>query len=703
MEKNKIKIVDLFSGIGGFRHALSNLGIDNNFDVEVVGWSEIDKQAKQAYKSLYKPDENGEIEMGDIVDFNDNRINELDDKEIDMVCGGFPCFVAGTPVLTKNGYKPIEDVEIGEYVLTTDRTFHQVENTMVKQADTIVYMKAQGMFEELKGTPNHPIYAMRRIGPEKYEEPRYIPLCELQKDDKIAYPLINGKDSSYTYDFWKLVGMYLANGWTMNNSYTHKVIICGGESKREKMKECITKAGFHYTEVKDGPNYKMHIANKFLCEFLENFGKHTYEKHLTPQCFELIDEYKSALIEGWLNDGCVDTKNKVEYITTTSLELVLGMSQIARDAYRVPVSIKKHIPNRTCVIDGRVVNERQTYTMTIPKYKMVSVEKNGYIWCPIKSIYVEDETNEVYNLSVGGDPSYTVYGMCVHNCQSFSVLGNRLGFNDPKGRGLMFFQIMRLLEHRKNINKEVPFVLLENVRNLMMHDGGNTFKTIKESLESLGYKVYADVFQALNMKVPQSRRRVAIFATTLDLPENFQYDANTIEQAYNESLKPGMHVVSGATAIDLLDKEVDKKYFVSDSFKEYVLHKISPRVPCLKGLNPLFSQTLTVSQSLRACCESYYSKDFLDNPEAWGTWEDHTYEEMLKQPIRRLTPFEKMRLQGFEDYMTQRLIDGGCSDSNIYKRAGNAVCVSVFYGLFKWLLIDNKLIEQLGNKKGSEN
>lgn len=91
-------------------------------------------------------------------------------------------------------------------------------------------------------------------------------------------------------------------------------------------------------------------------------------------------------------------------------------------------------------------------------------------------------------------------------CQTFSMMGKQAGFGEE--RGLMFFRIMDIL----NVKKP-KYVLLENVKNLINHDGGNTFKRIIDELELLGYSVYYDVFDTADFQLPQRRNRIVIFAT----------------------------------------------------------------------------------------------------------------------------------------------------------------------------------------------
>ena len=89
-------------------------------------------------------------------------------------------------------------------------------------------------------------------------------------------------------------------------------------------------------------------------------------------------------------------------------------------------------------------------------------------------------------------------------CQTFSMMGNKLGFKD-EDRGQMFFRILDILSLKKP-----KYILLENVKNLYTHDKGNTFKVVKSSLEKLGYTIYYDIFNSSDFHLAQNRNRVYI-------------------------------------------------------------------------------------------------------------------------------------------------------------------------------------------------
>lgn len=217
-------------------------------------------------------------------------------------------------------------------------------------------------------------------------------------------------------------------------------------------------------------------------------------------------------------------------------------------------------------------------------------------------------------------------------CQAFSIAGKRQGFNDT--RGTMFFEIQRILEYHKP-----KCFLLENVKGLLNHDKGNTFKTILDILENkLNYKVYYKVLNAKNFGMPQNRERIIIVGF-LDHNVEFKFPEPT-----------GIKTRLG----DILEENVDKKYTISDRLwashqrrKEENKKKGNGFGYCLFDKDSEYTSTISAR----------YYKD--------GS------EILIKQDNsnpRKLTPREAARLQGFPD--TFKLV---CSDVQCYKQFGNSV------------------------------
>ena len=533
------------TGIGACELAAMWMGWRNAFSCE------IDPFCHQVLKYYYPHIKHYGNIFG--TDFSEWR------GRVNVITAGFPCFVAGTPVLPKRGFLPIDEVRIGDEVLTTDRSYHPVECTMRHTANEIIYLRAQGMYKELKCTPNHPFYARskRRYyenGTIKtvYGEAKYVKASELAKGDKVGYPIHEGSDTSFTTAFWKLVGAWIADGWTdigkrkgRKNCCNHKAIICCGKKHIARLNHIIQKAGFKYTLSEERTTFKCIICNKKLCEFLQDFGKYAHGKHLTPQCFMLDRSRKKALLDGWFADG-YKKPNGAQCVTTVSERLALDMAQIARDVYLCPVSISRKMCNRVCVIEGREVNERPQYCVTISNCEKYGFYEDGFVWCNIKSIRREKESNEVFNLSVNEEHSYNVYGIAVHNCQPFSCAGSRKGAEDDR---YLWPEVLRGVDEIRpnwfigeNVAGITSMVLpgdeikVESYTDL---EGESYLETemrqqfivdrICNDLESIGYSVQPIIIPACAVGAPHRRDRIWFIANCSNArPEGMQQGENGI-------------------------------------------------------------------------------------------------------------------------------------------------------------------------------
>ena len=138
-------------------------------------------------------------------------------------------------------------------------------------------------------------------------------------------------------------------------------------------------------------------------------------------------------------------------------------------------------------------------------------------------------------------------------CQAFSIIGKKEGFANETC-GTLFFEIERILKE-----KRPKAFLLENVKNLKSHDDGNTYKVIKWHLLNLGYNVYESVLNSLDYGVPQKRERIFIVGFLNNVRFSFPQPV-PINQRKNLS--------------DILEKNVDKKYYVNPRIRESRLSRI---------------------------------------------------------------------------------------------------------------------------------
>lgn len=224
-------------------------------------------------------------------------------------------------------------------------------------------------------------------------------------------------------------------------------------------------------------------------------------------------------------------------------------------------------------------------------------------------------------------------------CQPFSMMGAEKGFEDT--RGTLFFRIAEILKYKIDQGRKPRTVILENVRSLRTHNKGKTFKTIKRVLENeLNYKVFDQVLNTADYGIPQTRNRTYIVCFANDNAE-FEFPD---KQELNLTLQ------------DLLETEVDDKYFLSERILPTILsdgtggYKAKSEID-LKIARPLCA---TMAKMHRACQDNYVTQN---------------------NRVRRLTPRECARLQGFPDDFVIPV-----SDSQAYKQFGNAVTVNVSKG-----------------------
>ena len=221
-------------------------------------------------------------------------------------------------------------------------------------------------------------------------------------------------------------------------------------------------------------------------------------------------------------------------------------------------------------------------------------------------------------------------------CQPFSMMGEKRGFEDA--RGTLFFRIAEIIKYKIEKKDKPKVIVLENVRSLKTHNNGETFKTIISILEKdLGYNVYFDVLNSSDYGVPQTRNRIFIVC--------FENNNTVFEFPKKQTLDIKLN--------DLLETNVEEKYFLSDKILRTIISEGSggyiskPQID-LDIARPLCA---TMAKMHRASQDNYVTQN---------------------GRIRRLTPRECARLQGFDDSFIIPV-----SDAQAYKQFGNAVTVNV--------------------------
>jgi DNA (cytosine-5)-methyltransferase 1 len=229
-------------------------------------------------------------------------------------------------------------------------------------------------------------------------------------------------------------------------------------------------------------------------------------------------------------------------------------------------------------------------------------------------------------------------------CQAFSVAGHRKGFNDT--RGTLFFDVARIAKYHKP-----KIIFLENVKGFVGHDKGRTFEVVKKTLEDMGYTLHYQVLNTKDFNVPQNRERIYIVAFLNDVKEF----------TFPEILE------SSKTIHDFLDKKVDDKYYYND---KPLYEKIKDDV---KSEDTMYQwRRHYVRENKNNVCPTLTAN--------MGTGGHNVPIIKDKKGIRKLTPYECVRFQGFDKTFK---FPKELALSHQYKQAGNSVTVTVIEEIAK--------------------
>lgn len=233
-------------------------------------------------------------------------------------------------------------------------------------------------------------------------------------------------------------------------------------------------------------------------------------------------------------------------------------------------------------------------------------------------------------------------------CQAFSIAGHRQGFLDEKGRGNLFFEMERLFEEKKP-----SIIFLENVKNLVGHDNGNTFRIITERLEEAGYHVKYQVMNAKDYgNVPQNRERIYIVAFR-DVRQYQLFDFP----------KPIPLTRTLRDVIDFENEQEERYYYTKEKYAFYDM------------LDAEMTNRDSVYQWRRVYVRENKSNVSPTLTANMGTG-GHNVPLIRTNDgrIRKLTPQECFNLQG---YPSNYRLPENMSNTRLYKQAGNSVVVPV--------------------------
>jgi len=252
-------------------------------------------------------------------------------------------------------------------------------------------------------------------------------------------------------------------------------------------------------------------------------------------------------------------------------------------------------------------------------------------------------------------------------CQAFSLAGNQQGFDDK--RGVLFFDSLRIIE-----NKKPKYALMENVKNLTGKKFKGEFESMLKALEDIGYNNYWKVLNSKDYGIPQNRERVFIVSIRKDIDDNkFIFPE---KQNLELRLK------------DMLEDEVDEKFYIRTDKIEKLIENFKNKEIC-NTIRTGGRGSLDIKHSWDIICEQRSDEGlrfFKDNIcGSLRTIDSCGDKRVLEEDyrIRKLTPLECWRLQGFKDEDFYKAQGEGMSNSQLYKMAGNSITVNVPKEIFK--------------------
>ena len=463
-------VLSLFDGIASGKVALERAGIhvDKYYACEVKTYAI--KCAKANHPDI--------IHVGRIENWKD-WIHTIETP--DLIIGGSPCFVKGTKVITDKEYKNIEDVVVGDMVLTHKGNYkkvlrigHQVSKTMLVDACGSLTTET---------TANHPYYVKTRCrewnsDTRKYDthfsRPYWKDAGKLIKDDFVAMPIIQKEENPRSLDeqtCW-ILGRYIADGhiaWgekcKESDGYRHpRVILSIGEAKLDDTKRCLE--GLNFSVLKHTQSvYRVVISSKKLALMIKDIGcgEGAINKTIPMELINLPVHLLKAVLDGYMSgDGCY-TGGRYK-ASTVSKELAMSLQLVVAKVLHVNTTIYCLERPRTTVIEGRTVNQKDTWNvewMLETQKPRVAIIEDKCIWQPLHKIVDTGREATVYNIEVEDDNSYTANGVVVHNCQGFSSSGKQEAFDDRNS--ILFYTFADIVKYVQSVNPFVKF-LMENVQ-----------------------------------------------------------------------------------------------------------------------------------------------------------------------------------------------------------------------------------------------
>jgi site-specific DNA-cytosine methylase len=460
------------------------------------------------------------------------------------------CFPAGTLVLTQNGYRPIEGIEIGDKVLTHKLRWRAVTQVHHSRRP-LIEITGHG-HPGLQVSPEHPFYARqrkdiwnnkRRSYDRTLEQADWAPASILNRGwywaaptqfPETCVPLVPGRGMELNVHLMWLAGRYLGDGWTRLTDQRAELVITCGRHEVEQLRGLLgvwprsgERAGFNeleWHERETGTAYQFTTNHRGLVGWLrEHFSHRAEAKGLPAWALGMEESLKLALLEGYMSaDGW--KQGRFCEAVTVSKALAFGLKALLNSLGKTVAVYKQ---DNTNVIQGRQINSRPCFKLRwrneVEQAHVQTFSEEGLEWCPVRSQTSAAVEADVFNIAVEEDESYVVEGIVVHNCKHFSKAKGGKPV-DKKIRGLAWVVIRWARDVRPRI------IMVENVEEFKTWgklgpdnkpcpiSKGLTFQRWVRELKALGYRVEFKELRGCDHDTATIRKRLFVVARRDDLP-----------------------------------------------------------------------------------------------------------------------------------------------------------------------------------------
>jgi site-specific DNA-cytosine methylase len=546
-------VVDLFAGGGGASEGMAMI-LGRSPDVAINH----NREALAMHAANHPTTKHFKEDV-----FAVDPIKALGGKKCGLMWLSPDCFPAGTLILTTDGYLPIEDIEVGDFVLTHQGNYRRVTETMVTNRP-LVTVRGQG-HPGLSVSAEHPFYARsvrnvwnqeRRAYDRTLGEPEWVKAADLRtvgapitaaggdlsfwatpcEFPELPIPVVQGRGMQIDEQLMWLAGRYVGDGWTRLTDERAELVITCGMSERDELRLKLNlwdRKGARATynelawhERATGTAYQFTTSHQGLVEWLRAyFGHGALNKALPGWAFGMERSMRQALLDGYTSaDGCVSLvgSSEVQQASTVSKALAFSLRALA-ESLGHSVNVNGPYEGRGD-IEGRQVNASPFWVVKWREelQRPQNVRDGLHNWTRVRSVESEDRTATVFNLSVEGDESYIAEGVVVHNCTYFSKAAGGAPFRDRhkarKVRGL----IGVALKWASNPRTRPRVMCIENVEEIehwcpIGDDGrphpekrGQSFRRWVARIRNLGGDIQWRQLRGCDYGSPTTRKRLFI-------------------------------------------------------------------------------------------------------------------------------------------------------------------------------------------------